>query len=95
MSGTTTDYNNGQSECSEQTSTDGPVLEEFIPMKRTLSNDEDEHEHDHEDEQQQLNDKPKIVSSKFDKLSSSSSKKSDWLRHAQLSIQSPDPLVIY
>ncbi|KAK1425632.1 hypothetical protein QVD17_20987 [Tagetes erecta] len=88
MSGTTTDYNNGQSECSEQTSTDGPVLEEFIPMKRTLSTDE------HEQEQQQLNDKPKIVSSKFDKLSSSSSKKSDWLRHAQLSIQTPDPLEI-
>ncbi|KAJ0833330.1 putative transcription factor MYB-HB-like family [Helianthus annuus] len=63
------------------------VLEEFIPIKR-ISEDEDE---DEEDEQQlnQLNNKSKVISSKSDK---SSSKKSDWLRHAQLSIQSPDPL---
>ncbi|KAL8227651.1 hypothetical protein R6Q57_015235 [Mikania cordata] len=87
LSGTTTDYNNGQSECSEQTSTEGPVLEEFIPMKRTLSGDEHEQEHQH----QESNHTPKIFHSKLDK-SSSSSKKSDWLRHAQLSIQTPDPL---
>ncbi|KAJ0694980.1 putative Myb family transcription factor HRS1 [Helianthus annuus] len=87
MSETTTDYNNGQDECSKQTSSLGAVLEEFIPIKR-ISEDEDE---DEEDEQQlnQLNNKSKVISSKSDK---SSSKKSDWLRHAQLSIQSPDPL---
>ncbi|KAI3731627.1 hypothetical protein L1987_62816 [Smallanthus sonchifolius] len=93
MSGTTTDYFNGQSECSEQTSSDGPVLEEFIPMKTTLSANEDEYEEDeeHEQQQKQLNHKPKIVSSKLDKLSSFS-KKSDWLRSVQLSIQTLDPV---
>lgn len=36
----------GQSECSEQTTSDdgGPVLEEFIPIKRRSSSDEDEEE---------------------------------------------------
>lgn len=86
MSGTTNDYFNGQSECSEQTSSEGPVLEEFIPIKRTSSADEDDQEHQH----QELNHKPKNICSK-DK-SSSSSKKSDWLRSAQLSIQTPDPV---
>ncbi|KAI3744297.1 hypothetical protein L1987_57375 [Smallanthus sonchifolius] len=85
---TTTDYNNGQSECSEQTTShEGPVLEEFIPIKRTLCVDEDDEEH----QRRQLSHKSKIISSKLDK-SSSSSRKSDWLRHAQLSIQTPDPL---
>ncbi|KAI3497911.1 hypothetical protein L2E82_13888 [Cichorium intybus] len=86
MSGSTTDYFNGQSECSEQTSSEGPILEEFIPMKRTSSVDEDDQEHRH----QQLNHKSKIISTK-DK-SSFPSKKSDWLRSAQLSIQTPDPV---
>ncbi|KAK9074481.1 hypothetical protein SSX86_007079 [Deinandra increscens subsp. villosa] len=76
LSGPTSDYINGQlSECCEQTSSDGPILEEFIPIKRTSSADEDGEEH------QQLNHKPIIIS-----------KKSDWLKSAQLSIQSPDPL---
>lgn len=82
MSGTTTDYFNGQSECSEQTSSEGPVLEEFIPMKRTSSTEEDD---------QQLNHKPTINISTKD-TPSSSSKKPDWLRSAQLSIQTPDPV---
>ncbi|CAI9263969.1 unnamed protein product [Lactuca saligna] len=86
MSGTTTDYFNGQSECSEQTSSEGPILEEFIPMKRTSSaHDED----DQQQQQQQFSHKPKVISTK-DK-SSFPSKKSDWLRSAQLSIQTPDP----
>ncbi|KAM0047692.1 putative transcription factor MYB-HB-like family [Helianthus debilis subsp. tardiflorus] len=88
MSETTTDYNNGQDECSEQTSSLGPVLEEFIPIKR-INEDEDEDEEEDEQQLNQLNNKSKVISSKSDK---SSSKKSDWLRHAQLSIQSPDPL---
>ncbi|KAJ4841363.1 hypothetical protein Tsubulata_016496 [Turnera subulata] len=47
LSGTTTDYMHGQSECSEQTSSDVPVLEEFIPIKRTHSfSDEDEDNED-------------------------------------------------
>nr|XP_043624664.1 transcription factor HHO3-like isoform X2 [Erigeron canadensis] len=95
MSGTTTtDYFNGQSECSEQISSEGPILEEFIPIKRTSSLEEEE-EDDHEHTHQQLNYKPKNIPNKFlDKSSSSSSKKSDWLRSAQLSIQTPDPLEI-
>ncbi|KAJ0462321.1 putative transcription factor MYB-HB-like family [Helianthus annuus] len=88
MSETTTDYNNGQDECSEQTSSLGLVLEEFIPIKR-INEDEDEDEEEDEQQLNQLNNKSKVISSKSDK---SSSKKSDWLRHAQLSIQSPDPL---
>ncbi|KAJ9563569.1 hypothetical protein OSB04_008729 [Centaurea solstitialis] len=88
MSGTTNDYFNGQSECSEQTSSEGPILEEFIPIKRTSSIDEDNDHQEHH--HQQLNHKPKNISTK-DK-SSSSSKKSDWLRSAQLSIQTPDPV---
>ncbi|XP_076917216.1 transcription factor HHO3-like [Bidens hawaiensis] len=102
MSETTTDYNNNnnhnnnvQSECSEQISSEGPVLEEFIPIKRTLSENEDEEDDDHQ-QHQQLNNinehNNNIISSKLDNKSLLSSKKSDWLRHAQLSIQSPDPL---
>ncbi|KAL8549405.1 hypothetical protein ACS0TY_008296 [Phlomoides rotata] len=38
LSDTTTEYNlNLQSECSEQTSSEAPVLEEFIPVKRASS----------------------------------------------------------
>jgi hypothetical protein len=86
LSGTTTEYNlNGQqSECSEQTtSTDGPVLEEFIPIKKRASpyceqvyDDEDE-----EDDEQHSHHKQQKIS--MDK------KKSDWLRSVQL--WNPDP----
>ncbi|KAJ0638003.1 putative transcription factor MYB-HB-like family [Helianthus annuus] len=90
MCGTTVDYLNGESECSERTSSDGPVLEEFIPMKRNICVDEEEEDGQ---EQPQLYHTPNnIVSSKLDKASSSSSKKADWLRSAQLSIQTPDPV---
>lgn len=46
ISGTTADYMHVQSECSEQTMSEvgPPVLEEFIPIKRTSSPDEDEQE---------------------------------------------------
>ncbi|XP_071735661.1 transcription factor HHO3-like isoform X2 [Rutidosis leptorrhynchoides] len=88
MSGTTTDYFNGQSECCEQTSSEGPVLEEFIPVKRTSSIDEDDEEHSN---QHLINHKPKFTSNKLDK-SSSFTKKSDWLRSTQLSIRTPDPV---
>ncbi|KAL8229934.1 hypothetical protein R6Q57_014834 [Mikania cordata] len=97
ISGTMSGCINGQSECSEQTTSDGPVLEEFIPLKRISSADdheEDEHEHEEKQKQKQdLNHKSKIISCKLNKSSSSSSsKKLDWLRSAQLSIQTPDPL---
>lgn len=88
MSGTTTDYfNGGQSECSEQTSSEAPVLEEFIPLKRTFSTDEDEQK-SRKDKIFSTNNQSKDVGSKgCDKLS----KKSDWLRSVQLCIQTPDP----
>lgn len=80
LSGTTTE--NGQSECSEQTTSMGePVLEEFIPIKKRVSRvstycDEDEL-HSHE----------KNVS-KGDK-NNTDERKMDWLRSVQL--WNPDP----
>lgn len=71
LSGTTTDYNlnNGQSECSGQTSTeDGPVFEEFFPMKKRAAPACDDEEEDDDDGDEQHSHK----------------KKSDWLRSVQL-----------
>ncbi|KAI3452997.1 hypothetical protein Pfo_009660 [Paulownia fortunei] len=87
LSGTTTEYNlHGQSECSEQTSSDVPVLEEFIPIKRASS---------HSDGEEQESKKPKNdtnASSKDGKNGNDkNSKKSDWLRSVQLWNQTPDP----
>ncbi|KAK7343899.1 hypothetical protein VNO77_13005 [Canavalia gladiata] len=83
LSGTTTEYNlNGQSECSEQTtSTEGPVLEEFIPIKKRASSpycDED-------DENEQHSHKQNIPKDN----NSGDKRKSDWLRSVQL--WNPDP----
>lgn len=87
LSGTTTEYNlNGQSECSEQTtSTEGPVLEEFIPIKKRASpyceqvydddDDEEEDEHHSHHKQQKIS---------MDDNKNSDKKKSDWLRSVQL-----------
>ncbi|XP_019459175.1 PREDICTED: myb family transcription factor EFM-like [Lupinus angustifolius] len=78
LSGTTTEYNlNGLSECSEQTSTEeGPVFEEFIPIKRRASSPD----YDDDDEEQQHSHKQKIPKD---------STNSDWLRSVQL--WNPDP----
>ncbi|CAI9756095.1 unnamed protein product [Fraxinus pennsylvanica] len=81
LSGTSTEYNlHGQSECSEQTSTEGPVLEEFIPIKRNS------------DDEERQSKKPKDNTSVKDSINGSekSSKKSDWLRSVQLWNQTPD-----
>ncbi|CAN0876454.1 Transcription factor HHO3 [Linum grandiflorum] len=49
LSGTTAEYNMaGQSECSEHTSSGGPVLEEFIPIK-PHQDDDDQDENDNQD----------------------------------------------
>lgn len=79
LSGTTTEYNlNGQSECSEQTtSTDGPVLEEFIPIKKRASSYSQEVFDDVEDYDQHFHHKQQ-------KVSLDNKKKSDWLRSVQL-----------
>nr|AVL95367.1 transcription factor MYB10 [Diospyros kaki] len=75
LSGTTTEYFHGQSECSGDTSSEGPVFEEFFPIKTSSSPDEDEEEQSHKD----------------GKSNDKSSKKSDWLRSVQLWNQTPDP----
>ncbi|ESW25344.1 hypothetical protein PHAVU_003G028000 [Phaseolus vulgaris] len=89
LSGTVTEYNlNGQSECSEQTSTDeGPVFEEFIPIKKMASQDsvEEEEEEENEDEvedEQHSHQHRKTTSDK---------RKSDWLRSVQLWNPNPPP----
>lgn len=86
------DNGNGQSECSEQTSTEGtPVLEEFIPMKRpsTSEDDEDEEEEQHSHKQTKMDKESNW--SKEKSSSADSKRKSDWLKSAQLWNQTPDP----
>ncbi|KAJ0900511.1 putative transcription factor MYB-HB-like family [Helianthus annuus] len=70
---------NGQSDhyFSDQTSSEYPVLEEFIPMKSTSSTNEDIN--DQEQQKQQISNEL-FTGSK------------DWLASAQLSIQVPDPI---
>ncbi|XWS34006.1 hypothetical protein CRYUN_Cryun21dG0002400 [Craigia yunnanensis] len=85
---TTTDYMQGLSECSEQTSSDVPVLEEFIPIKRSSNcSEEDDEQQSHKSKDHDNNTKEKNVAAAADK------KKSDWLRSIQLwnNNQSPDP----
>lgn len=76
-----------QSQCSEQTASDeGPVLEEFIPIKRSSSdNDIVENDDDVDDE------KMSRESVDDDEKDENLSKKSDWLRSVQLWNQTPDP----
>ncbi|KAH6763000.1 hypothetical protein C2S52_020433 [Perilla frutescens var. hirtella] len=84
LSGTTSEYNlNLQSECSEQTSSDAPVLEEFIPLKRASSQNDGE---------EQESKKPSIESNSSIEKDGKSCKKSDWLRSVQLWNQTPDPI---
>ena len=76
----------GESDFSEQTSSGGPLLEEFIPIKRTHSYDGND---DYQEQQSQNNserNKTSISSSNNDH-----NKKSDWLRSVQLWNLFPDP----
>lgn len=84
LSGTTTEYMHGQSECSEQTSSDGPILEEFIPIKRSSSHDDNDNDDRHSN-------KPSTTNNNGENERNSDKKKSDWLRSVQLWNQSPDP----
>lgn len=79
---TTTECFNGHSECSEQTTSDGPVLEEFIPLKRSNSPDDDDYELESDKSQ---------INSDLNNNHENSGKKSDWLRSVQLWNQTPDP----
>lgn len=86
LSGTTVECNlTGQSECSEQTSSDVPVFEEFIPIKRASSHSE-EHDSDKDEDDEEDDD-----GGKTGYCNDKNSKKSDWLRSVQLWNQSPDP----
>ncbi|KAL4574564.1 hypothetical protein LXL04_021397 [Taraxacum kok-saghyz] len=88
MSGKMMDCFNGEfDQYSEQTSSEGPVLEEFIPIKRASSTNDDDV--DYGQQKQQLSHNSKIIYS-IDK-SSQISTKSDWLTSTQLSIKTPDP----
>lgn len=83
LSGTVGEYNlNGQSECSEQTSMDeGHVFEEFIPIKKRVSEDSVEEEDENDDEQH----------SHKHRNSTTDKRKSDWLRSVQLWNPNPPP----
>lgn len=78
------------SECnSEQTSMDGPVLEEFIPLKGSYSGDDDEDDVCEEDD----SDGDVHHASGGDKSGDDNTlKKSDWLRSVQLWNPNPDPI---
>lgn len=80
----------GQSECSEQTTSDGPVLEEFIPIKRSSNCcEEDDEQESHKSKDLDSSSQEKNVAS-----AAADKKKSDWLRSVQLwNDQSPDPLL--
>ncbi|XP_009336613.1 transcription factor HHO3 [Pyrus x bretschneideri] len=82
VSDTTADYMHGQSECSQQTSSEGHVFEEFIPLKRTSSSDSEDDEV-HESQEAKDNEKD-------DKIAGGDKKKSDWLRSVQLWNTTPD-----
>ncbi|GAB2280101.1 transcription factor, variant 2 [Dionaea muscipula] len=84
--------NVGQSEYSGQTTTsDGPILEEFIPVKRTCSSSNDE---DHVEEEavvvvEELELESQLQRPKISRCRNSN--KSDWLRSVQLWNHTPDP----
>ncbi|KAE8666086.1 Myb-like transcription factor family protein, putative isoform 2 [Hibiscus syriacus] len=81
---TTTDYMQRKWDCSEQTTSDVPVLEEFIPIKKNYDCfEEDDEQESHKSEEKNV---PAAVDHK---------RKSDWLRSVQLwndnnNNQSPD-----
>ncbi|KAK4715370.1 hypothetical protein R3W88_013708 [Solanum pinnatisectum] len=99
LSGTTTEYNlNAQSsECSddEHTSSDVPVLEEFIPLKSTFSHEDEDEEEEDDDEENQSHKSKSFINNNNTSNSTSSkdtkNKKSDWLRSVQLWNQTSDP----
>ncbi|MED6185151.1 transcription factor [Stylosanthes scabra] len=103
LSGTTTEYNlNGQSECSEQTSPEDPVFEEFIPIKKRASPDCDEddeecyddgdgEQHSHRNKIQKEDSTNNNNNNDNNSSCSTDKKKSDWLRSVQLWNPNPQP----
>ncbi|XP_010551302.1 PREDICTED: myb family transcription factor EFM [Tarenaya hassleriana] len=82
------EYVNGQSDCSEQTTSEcgGHLFEEFIPIKRRSSCEEDG---EHESRKSENDGDEKMAKSSGNDITDK--KKSDWLRSVQLWNQSPDP----
>lgn len=96
LSGTTTEYNlNAQSdECSdddEHTSSDVPILEEFIPLKRTFSHEYEDQEDAHDEENESHKSKNNNSNNSTISKDNKSNTKSDWLRSVQLWNQTSDP----
>uniref|UniRef100_A0A2P2KCY0 Uncharacterized protein MANES_06G071500 n=1 Tax=Rhizophora mucronata TaxID=61149 RepID=A0A2P2KCY0_RHIMU len=103
LSGTTTttttamEYLHVQSESSEQTSSEGPVLAEFIPVKKRASSscsDDDDNNDDENGGEQQLQKRLKASNGGNNVKAENNSdlkKKSDWLSSVQLWNQPPDP----
>nr|UTI93966.1 MYB5 [Pteroceltis tatarinowii] len=84
---TTTEYLPGHSECSEQTSSEEHVFEEFIPLKRSPSSDNDnDNDNNNEEEEDEEEQSPKHKTTEMD-----NNKKADWLRSVQLWNPAPDP----
>lgn len=88
---TTAECFNGHSECSEQTTSNGPVLEEFMPLKRSHSPDDDDDDEYEERESNKEHTNIAQDSNENDDNSDKLGKKSDWLRSVQLWNQTPDP----
>ncbi|KAL3636107.1 transcription factor [Castilleja foliolosa] len=91
---TKTECNRQLSECSEQTSSDAPVLEEFIPIiKRAESHSDSDEEP--ESKKAKIDDEINVSDDTEGQNGNNDDKnveKSDWLRSVQLWNQSPDPL---
>ncbi|GER32766.1 myb-like transcription factor family protein [Striga asiatica] len=90
LSGTTECNQNGQSESSEETSSDLPAFEEFIPIKRASSLSEDREE---QEAKKQKMDADNGVCCDLDGNNGGEKtniKKSDWLRSVQLWNENPD-----
>uniref|UniRef100_A0A2P2KD14 Uncharacterized protein MANES_06G071500 n=1 Tax=Rhizophora mucronata TaxID=61149 RepID=A0A2P2KD14_RHIMU len=90
----TSEYMHGQSECSEQTSSEGPVLAEFIPIKKRSSSCSDYND-DNENNGEQPSHKRNRISDDGNNVKDQNNcdlkQKSEWLRSVQLWNQSPDP----
>ncbi|KAJ8448227.1 hypothetical protein Cgig2_025151 [Carnegiea gigantea] len=78
----------------QTTSSDGPVLEEFIPLKRSHSPDDDDDEHQEHESNKEHTNIPQD-SNENDENSDKLGKKSDWLRSVQLWNQTPDPPITH
>ncbi|GFP96622.1 transcription factor pcl1 [Phtheirospermum japonicum] len=76
--------------CSEQTSSDAPVLEEFIPIIKRASSSLSDCEEEQDSKKAKIDDETNFCDTEGQN-GDNTVKKSDWLRSVQLWNQSPDP----